>query len=145
MSFVYLKYFQDYLHTLNDFRTSLPSRLPHIEPYSSQESPVRSEVSLVAQQYKDLLHRANMLSDRLSGVGGKQREYADALERARAWLWDAEPRAKKLLNESIAGDPKTVEEQLQDAKALNNEFIANRRLIDNAKQVSLLWYILDIS
>lgn len=84
-----------------------------------------------------------MLSDRLSGVGGKQREYADALERARGWLWDAEPRAKKLLNEPIAGDPKTVEEQLQDAKTLNNEFIANRRLIDNAKQVKVV-SIIDI-
>lgn len=77
-----------------------------------------------------------MLSDRLSGVGGRQREYSDALERARAWLWEAEPRAKKLLNEPIGGDPKTVEDQLQNAKTLNNEFVANGRLIDNAKQVS---------
>lgn len=77
-----------------------------------------------------------MLSDRLSGVGGRQRELSDALERARAWLWDAEPRANKLLNEPIAGDPKTVEDQLQNAKVLNNEFVANGRLIDNAKQVN---------
>lgn len=121
---------------MNDFRTSLPSRLSHIEPPSAQDSPVRSEVSLVTQQYRDLLHRANMLSDRLSGVGGRQREYSDALERARAWLYDAEPRAHQLLKEPIGGDPKVVEEQLQNAKALNNEFVANGRLIDNAKQVS---------
>lgn len=76
-----------------------------------------------------------MLSDRLSGVGGRQREYSDALERARAWMRDAEPRANKLLSEPIAGDPKSVEDQLQNAKALNNEFVANGRLIDNAKQV----------
>lgn len=75
------------------------------------------------------------MSDRLSGVGGKQRDYSDALERARAWLWDIEPRANKLLNEPIAGDPKSVEDQLHNAKVLNNEFVANRRLIDNAKQV----------
>lgn len=127
--------FQEYLNVLNDFRTSLPSRLPHIEPYSSQDSPVRSEVSLVTQQYRDLLHRANNLSDRLSGVGGKQREYSDALDKARDWLRDAEPRAHKLLNEPIGGDPKTVEDQLNSAKTLNNEFVANGRLIDNAKQV----------
>lgn len=120
---------------LNEFRTSLPSRLPHIEPYSSQDSPVRSEVSLVTQQYRDLLHRANNLSDRLSGVGGKQREYSDALDKAKDWLRDAEPRAHKLLNEPIGGDPKTVEDQLNSAKTLNNEFVANGRLIDNAKQV----------
>ncbi|XP_072387789.1 microtubule-actin cross-linking factor 1 isoform X30 [Diabrotica undecimpunctata] len=127
---------KEYLHLLNDLRTSLPSRLPHIEPYSSQESPIRNEVSLVTQQYRDLLHRANNLSDRLSGVGGRQREYSDALDKAKEWLREAEPRANKLLNEPIGGDPKTVEEQLQKAKALNNEFVVNGRLIDNAKQAT---------
>lgn len=121
---------------MNEFRTSLPSRLPHIEPLSSQDSPVRSEVSLVTQQYRDLLHRANNLSDRLSGVGGRRRDYSDAVEKARQWLRGIEPRVLKVLNEPIAGDPKTVEDQLHTAKILNNEFVANGRLIDNAKQAT---------
>ncbi|CAH1991991.1 unnamed protein product [Acanthoscelides obtectus] len=127
---------KEYLSLLNDFRTSLPSRLPHIEPYTSQDSPVRSEVSLVTQQYRDLLHRANNLQDRLSGVGGRRREYADAIDKAAAWLKDAEPRVRRLLEEPVAGDPKGVEEQLHQAKQLNNEFVANGRLIDNAKQAT---------
>lgn len=97
---------------------------------------MRKEVSLVTQQYRDLLHRANNLSDRLSGVGGRQRDYSDAVDKARQWLRDAEPRAIKILNEPIGADPKTVEDQLQNAKALNNEFVANGRLIDNAKQAT---------
>lgn len=125
---------------LNEFRTTLPSRLPHIEPLSSQDSPVRNEVSLVTQQYRDLLNRANNLSDRLSGVGGRQREYGDALGKAQSWLRDVEPRVGVVLNEPIAGDPKGVEDQLQNAKTLNNEFVANGRLIDNAKQVRFLNY-----
>lgn len=124
------------MNLLNDFRTTLPSRLPHVEPISSQDSPVRSEVSLVTQQYRDLLHRANNLLDRLSGVGGRRKEYSDAVDKARQWLRDAEPRANKVLSEPIGADPKTVEEQLHNARALNNEFVANGRLIDNAKQVS---------
>lgn len=120
---------------LNEFRNSLPSRLPHIEPHSSQESPIRSEVSYVTQQYRDLLHRANNLSDRLSGVGGRRRDYNDAVDKARQWLRDVEPRVIKVLNEQIAGDPKIVEDQLNRAKTLNNEFVANGRLIDAAKQV----------
>lgn len=127
---------KEYLKLLNEFRTSLPSRLPHIEPLSSQESPVRSEVSLITQQYKDLLNRANNLSNRISGVGGRQRDYSDAVDKVRTWLRDIEPRAIKVLNEPISGDPKSVEDQLNDAKALNNEFVANGRLIDNAKMVS---------
>lgn len=91
---------------------------------------------MVTQQYRDLLHRANNLSDRLSGVGGRQRDYSDAVDKARQWLRDAEPRAIKILNEPIGADPKTVEDQLHNAKALNNEFVANGRLIDNAKQAT---------
>lgn len=77
---------KEYLNCLNEFRTSLPQRLPHIEPVSSQDSMVRNEVSLATTQYRDLLARSNALSDRLSGLGGRQREYRDALEKARAWL-----------------------------------------------------------
>lgn len=127
---------------LNDFRTTLPSRLPHIEPLSSQDSPVRNEVSYVTQQYRDLLHRANNLSDRLSGVGGCRRDYNDAVEKARLWLREIEPRVNKVLNEPIAGDPKGVEDQLNKAKSLNNEFIANGRLIDNAKHVSCTFMLI---
>ncbi|XP_063905659.1 dystonin isoform X26 [Zophobas morio] len=127
---------KEYLALLNDFRTSLPSRLHHIEPISAQDSPVRSEVSIVGQQYRDLLSRANNLSDRLSGVGGRQREYSDAVDKAKQWLREAEPRALKVLDEPVGGDPKSVEDQLNRAKALNNEFVANGRLIDNAKQAT---------
>lgn len=125
---------KEYLSVLNEFRTTLPQRLPHIEPLSAQESPVRNEVSLVTAQYRDLLSRANNLSDRLSGVGGKQREYSDAIDKARQWMKEAEPKAMKIISEPVGGEPRLVEEQLNKAKALHNEFMAQRRLIDGAKQ-----------
>ncbi|KAK7865644.1 hypothetical protein R5R35_006900 [Gryllus longicercus] len=122
---------KEYLSNLNDFRTTLPQRLPHIEP--AQESIVRNEVSVVSTQYRDLLSRANGLSDRLSGVGGRQREYRDALDKARSWLKEAEPKAHKILSEPVGADPRTVEDQLNRAKTLNNEFVAQGRLVDAAK------------
>ncbi|XP_014475405.1 PREDICTED: dystonin isoform X27 [Dinoponera quadriceps] len=124
---------KEYLQVLNDFRTSLPQRLPHKEPTASQDSPVRAEVSTATAQYKDLLSRANLLSDRLSGVGGKQRDYHDSLEKVRAWLRDVEPKVHRVISEPVAAEPKQVEDQLSKAKALNNEFLANERLVDNAK------------
>ena len=124
---------KEYLQILNDFRTSLPQRLPHKEPISSQDSPVRSEVSIVTAQYKDLLARANTLSDRLSGVGGRQRDYNDSLEKAKTWLRDVEPKVHRIISDPISGEPKQVEDQLSKAKALNSEFLANERLVDNAK------------
>lgn len=91
--------------------------------------------------YQDLLARANKLADRLSGVGNKQKDYKDALEKARSWLKEVEPRANKVLSEPIGAEPKIVEEQLNRAKSLNNEFFAQSRLIDNAKQVRFCVFV----
>ncbi|XP_044737986.1 dystonin isoform X15 [Chrysoperla carnea] len=124
---------KEYLTVLNDFRTSLPERLPHVKPLSSQDSPVSNDLSVVTQQYRDLLNRTNALSDRLSGVGGKQRDYSDAVDKARRWLREVEPKVLKVLSEPVGAEPKLVEEQLNRAKTLNNEFLAQGRLIDNAK------------
>ncbi|XP_076629248.1 dystonin-like protein short stop isoform X11 [Colletes latitarsis] len=124
---------KEFLHVLNEFRTSLPQRLPHKEPIASQDSPVRGEVSIVTAQYKDLLSRANLLADKLSGVGGRQRDYRESLEKAKTWLKEVEPKVHRAISESIAAEPKQVEDQLSKAKALNNEMLANERLVENVK------------
>ncbi|XP_065369778.1 dystonin isoform X15 [Calliphora vicina] len=125
---------KEFLAILNDFRTSLPERLPHVEPLSSAESPIRQEVSLVSAQYKDLMNRVNALQDRISGLGGRQREYQDALDKASEWLRSTQPRVSRLIAEPIAGDPKSVQEQMNEAKSLHNELLSNGRLVDNAQQ-----------
>lgn len=42
----------------------------------------------------------------------------------------------QMLSEPVAADPHTLDDQLSRAKTLNNEFVAQGRLIDNAKHVS---------
>ncbi|XP_043072289.1 dystonin isoform X9 [Drosophila grimshawi] len=125
---------KEFLALLNDFRTSLPERLPHVEPLSSAESPIRQEVSLVTAQYKDLLNRVNALQDRVSGLGGRQREYQDALDKANEWLRSMQPRVSRVISEPVAGDPKGVQDQMNEAKALHNELLSSGRLVDNAQQ-----------
>ncbi|XP_030078527.1 dystonin isoform X15 [Drosophila hydei] len=125
---------KEFLAVLNDFRTSLPERLPHVEPLSSAESPIRQEVSLVSAQYKDLLNRVNALQDRVSGLGGRQREYQDALDKANDWLRSVQPRVSRVISEPVAGDPKGVQDQMNEAKALHNELLSSGRLVDNAQQ-----------
>lgn len=122
-----------YLQVLNDFRTSLPERLSHKEPILSQDSAVRNEVSFVTTQYKNLLYRANALSERLSTISSKQRDYCDALERVGAWLKELEPNLQRIISEPVALEPQQVEEQLRKTKALYNELLANERLVHNAK------------
>lgn len=127
---------KEYLICLNDFRTGLPSRLPHIEPVSLQDSVVKNTVTNVTNNYRDLLARANALSDKLSGLNSKQREYKDAMNAAKAWLREAEPRAIKILNEPIGADPNALEDQFNRTKRLNNEFLGQSRLIENVKQAA---------
>lgn len=132
---------KDFLGVLNEFRTTLPDRFAHIEPSPASESQIREDVSLVSAQYRDLLHRANALSDRLSGLSGRQREYQDTLEKARGWMRDVQPRVTKCLDDQPAADPSTVQDQLNDAKALHNEFLSQgRRHMDNMQQ-SLDWLL----
>lgn len=123
---------------LNEFRTSLPQRLSHLEP--RKISQVRQEVQEVTATYQELLAGANRLSDRVAGVGGRQREYRDALDKAKAWLREAEPRANKCLAEPLSAEPRAVEEQLMRAKALHSEFLAQERLIISAVQVSYYYH-----
>ncbi|XP_055530757.1 dystonin isoform X41 [Wyeomyia smithii] len=124
---------KDYLSALNDFRTTLPERLPHIEQISSSDSPIRQEVSLVTAQYRDLLNRANTLLDRLAGLGGRQRDYQEALEKVRSWLRDVQPRVSSVLSDPIAADPQSVQDQMNQTKALQSEFLSQGRLIDNVQ------------
>ncbi|XP_067629140.1 microtubule-actin cross-linking factor 1 isoform X10 [Eurosta solidaginis] len=125
---------KEFLSILNEFRTSLPERLPHIEPISNAESPIRQEVSLISTQYKDLLHRANSLQDRISGLNACQREFRNAIDKASEWIRNMQPRVSRLLSEPISVDTKAAHDQMNDAKTLHNELLSNGRLIDNIDQ-----------
>ncbi|XP_020715282.1 dystonin isoform X18 [Ceratitis capitata] len=125
---------KEFLSILNDFRTSLPERLPHIEPISNAESPIRQEVSLISTQYKDLLHRANALQDRISGLNACQREFQNAIDKAEEWVRNVQPRVLRILSEPLSADTKAASEQMNKAKALHNELLSNGRLIDNVDQ-----------
>uniref|UniRef100_A0A182M415 Uncharacterized protein n=1 Tax=Anopheles culicifacies TaxID=139723 RepID=A0A182M415_9DIPT len=124
---------KDYLAVLNDFRTTLPDRLPHIEQISSSDSPIRQEVSLVTAQYRDLLNRANALLDRLAGLGNRQRDYQESLEKVRSWLRDVQPRVNSVISDPIAADPQSVQDQMNQTKALQSEFLSQGRLLDNVQ------------
>ncbi|XP_054090028.1 microtubule-actin cross-linking factor 1 isoform X30 [Zeugodacus cucurbitae] len=125
---------KEFLSILNDFRTSLPERLPHIEPISNAESPIRQEVSLISTQYKDLLHRANALQDRISGLNGCQREFQNALNKADDWIRNMQPQVSRVLSEPLSADTKSASDQMNKAKSLHNDLLSNGRLIDDIDQ-----------
>ena len=95
------------------------------------ESQVSIEVTQVSEAYHELLNRANRLADRFLRVGSKSKDYNDAMERAKRWLKETEPKVSKICSEPIGAEPRVVEDQLNRAKALNNEIIANREVLNS--------------
>ncbi|KAL1415473.1 hypothetical protein MTO96_006816 [Rhipicephalus appendiculatus] len=124
---------KEYLRMLNDHRTSLPQRLSHLEP---SESEVRAEVSHVSTEYQNLLSRVNKLGDQFSSLTERKRAYHEAMERATAWLNEAQRSAKRLLEEPTAAEPPAIQEQLERVRAFHLEAVGQGRLIETAKQAA---------
>ena len=123
----------EYLTVLNDFRVCLPLNLSSVE---LKESVVKVEVAEVTSAYQDLMKRATRLSDKMNTIGTKQKDYEEAVTKAKAWLKEVEPKAARIINEPLGAEPKAVEDQLGRAKALNNDVLANERLVEHAKQTA---------
>ena len=68
---------EEYVGCLNEFRKALRQNNLKIS-----ESQVSGEVSHVSTAYQELLARANALADKISSVGGKYKDYNDAVARA---------------------------------------------------------------
>ncbi|XP_059350792.1 dystonin-like isoform X4 [Daphnia carinata] len=123
----------EYLAVLNDFRDKLPQRMRHIEP---SELMVKAEVVEVTQDYQTLMKRANRLSDKMTDINSKNKDYQEIVTKAKAWLKEVEPKATKIVNEPLGAEPKAVEDQLGRAKALNNDVMANERLVNHTVQAA---------
>ncbi|XP_035227819.1 dystonin-like, partial [Stegodyphus dumicola] len=122
---------KDYLRVLNDFRTSLPRRLGHLEPTDSE---VKAKVQEVSTAFQNLLNRIDKLGDKFSNLFSKQRNFADCMEKASMWLNSIQKNAKKVVEEPAAADPRAIQDQLDRVKVLNMELIQQGRLIDAAKE-----------
>ncbi|XP_022818701.1 dystonin isoform X20 [Spodoptera litura] len=122
---------KEFLSILNEYRTSLPSRLSHMA--ARAESGVREGAGAARRRHADLCARAQRLQDWLRGAADGTRHYHDALQRAGKWINEIEPQVRSVLSEPVGGEPRAVESQLSKAKTLHNEIVSQGRLIDNAK------------
>ena len=82
------------------------------------------------------MKRANKLSDKMSDISSKHKDYQDIVTKAQAWLKEVEPKANRIVNEPLGAEPKMVEDQLSRAKALNNDVVANARLVNHTVQAA---------
>ncbi|XP_028029410.1 dystonin isoform X19 [Bombyx mandarina] len=122
---------KEFLSILNEYRTSLPSRLSHVP--AGEEGAVRGAAGAARRAHGELAARAQRLQDRLRAASDRAAHHAHALARAQRFLDEVEPQVRSVLSEQVGGEPRSVEAQLSRAKHLHNEILAQGRLIDNAK------------
>ncbi|XP_045505243.1 dystonin isoform X22 [Colias croceus] len=122
---------KEFLSILNEYRTSLPTRLAHVS--AGGEGAVRERAGLARRRHAELAARAQRLLDRLRAASEGAARYSDALQRAQRWMHSLEPQIRTVLSEAVAGDPRSVETQLSRAKTLHSEILSQGRLVDNAK------------
>ena len=120
---------QEYFVCLNDFCVKVRA-----SSLKQKESQISQEVTQLSSKYHELLNRANKLSDSVSWLGNRTREYHEALEIARKWLDITEPKVKEMSKELVGAEPKMVDQQLFKAKSLHNEVISNEKLILEVEQ-----------
>ena len=116
---------------MNEFRVKQRS-----SQLKQQDSAVSKEVTAASTAYHDLLNRVNKLSDRFLRVGGKSKDYNDAVDRAKKWLAATEPKVAKMCSEPIGAEPQVVQDQMNRAKALHSEIVINGKLIEDAKNAA---------
>ncbi|XP_047739188.1 dystonin [Hyalella azteca] len=124
-----------FINIVNSFRSSLPDRYPTL--HADPDSNVKANVEALTIEFKDLLSRANRLNDKVTGVGSKQRDYSEAIEKASKWLKEVEVKIQRLIQEPIGADPKSIQDQLDKAKTLNNEVVSQSRLFETCRQTAL--------
>lgn len=73
----------------------------------------------------------------VTGVGSKQRDYSEAIEKATKWLKEIEIKIQRLIQEPIGADPKSIQDQLDKAKTLNSEVVSQSRLFETCRQTAL--------
>ncbi|KAH9633161.1 hypothetical protein HF086_013784 [Spodoptera exigua] len=78
---------KEFLSILNEYRTSLPSRLSHVP--SRGESSVRDDATRARRRHAELGARAQRLHDWLRAAADGTRHYHDALQRATKWINEA--------------------------------------------------------
>ncbi|XP_014680835.1 PREDICTED: dystonin-like [Priapulus caudatus] len=118
---------QAYLSQLNDNR-----KAHEMEPLVEAEGLVRCSVDEASERYDALLDKCHTLSDQLSTVDDKSKQYGEAVEKARTWLDGAEKSAHEQLTAPADADPRAVQDHLARLKVVNADVMAQRRLVEGA-------------
>uniref|UniRef100_A0A673BHL4 Dystonin n=1 Tax=Sphaeramia orbicularis TaxID=375764 RepID=A0A673BHL4_9TELE len=99
-------------------------------------SAVKDKLDSAASRYKTLHSQCNQLGNNLKDVVDKYKKYDDTSAGLLKWLNSSEEEARKQQSEAIAADPQTLQKQLEDTKALQNQMTGHQTAIDTLRKTA---------
>ncbi|XP_038152184.1 dystonin isoform X1 [Cyprinodon tularosa] len=99
-------------------------------------SAVREKLDSAATQYKTLHSQCNLLGNNLREVVDKYKKYDDSGTDLLKWLNVSEEEARNQQSEAIAADPKSLQKQLEDTKALQSQMMEHQTAVDTLRKTA---------
>uniref|UniRef100_A0A8C7UBW6 Dystonin n=1 Tax=Oncorhynchus mykiss TaxID=8022 RepID=A0A8C7UBW6_ONCMY len=97
---------------------------------------VKDKLDSVAGRYKALHSQCNELGNNLKDVVDKYKKYEDSTAGLLKWLNNSAEEARRQQSEVIAADPQTLQKQLEDTKALQNQTTGRQTAVETLRKTS---------
>ncbi|XP_052330106.1 dystonin-like isoform X21 [Oncorhynchus keta] len=97
---------------------------------------VKDKLDSVAGRYKALHSQCNELGNNLKDVVDKYKKYEDSTAGLLKWLNNSAEEARRQQSEAIAADPQTLQKQLEDTKALQNQTTGRQTAVETLRKTS---------
>nr|XP_040033769.1 dystonin isoform X6 [Gasterosteus aculeatus aculeatus] len=103
---------------------------------SAAGSAVKDRLDSAASRYKTLHSQCNQLGNNLKDVVDKYQKYDNSSAGLLKWLNSSEEEARSQQSEAIAADPKTLQKQLEETKALQGQMTGHQTAIDTLRKAA---------
>ncbi|XP_066552919.1 dystonin isoform X4 [Amia ocellicauda] len=97
---------------------------------------VQHKLDSAAKRYKALHSQCNQLGNNLRDVVEKYKKYEDASSGLLNWLNESEGDVMKQLTEPIAADPKNLQKQLEETKALQGQMSGRQVAVETLRKTA---------
>ncbi|XDV50941.1 hypothetical protein PO909_019905 [Leuciscus waleckii] len=97
-------------------------------------SAVKEKLDSAAARYKALHTQCNQLGNNLKDVVDKYKKYEDASDGLVKWLSSCEDESRRQQSEPIAGDPQTLQRQLEETKSLQGQTTSHQAVLDTLRR-----------
>uniref|UniRef100_A0A9J7XC50 Dystonin n=1 Tax=Cyprinus carpio carpio TaxID=630221 RepID=A0A9J7XC50_CYPCA len=97
---------------------------------------VKERLDSAASHYKALHTQCNQLGNNLKEVVDKYKKYEDASGALVKWLNVSEEESRRQQSEPIAGDPQTLQRQLEETKNLQGQTTSRQAAVDSLRKTA---------